>query len=311
MTQSIEQQKRRIIIASRIAIIATIMIAILIPSAYASKDNGNVIAWIETITEGPFEAIYSTLHGNSIYASVTSADYINDHFAGAYNVLKIIALTWALIIATVRLFQNIEDGKDPVESTFKVLIEILVVGLILINVDAIVDIVIKIGNIIVEAFTVTAYNVPNGVTPEEMLDIVFKATSGGWTWRIEAYGILILPYACTAIIKVVAQFLIIQIVLEIGIRKIFLPLAIAEIYQEGLRSPGVRYLKRLISVFIKLAVCIAVTMVLQTVTATLISGQLQPGEKHVMDYLMSCVLVNFTAVGLMFKGSEIANDVLG
>lgn len=310
MTQSIESQKRRIIIASRIAIIATIVIAILIPSAYAIEDNGIVMAWITSITEGPFDAIYSTLNGNSMYASVTDSNYINDNFAGAYNVLKIIALTWALIIATVRLFQNIEDGKDPVESTFKVLIEILVVGLVIINVDAIVDIVVQIGNIIVDSFTATAYNAPNGVTPDQMLQIVFKATNGGWTWRLQAMAVLILPFACTAIIKVVAQFLIIQIVLEIGLRKIFLPLAIAEIYQEGLRSPGVRYLKRLISVFIKLAVCIAVTMVIQTVTATLI-GQLGTDEKGVMDYLMTCVLVNFTAVGLMFKGSEIANDVLG
>lgn len=317
MVLTIEQKKERIIRLSRILIVMIIALTMLMPIAQAKKDNSGPKAWVIQIQSGVFDAINETLNGKgdkdtTIYQLVSSEDYVNHNFGDAYKVLKVIGTVWAMAIAMMKLIQCVEKGQDPMETVFKTLIEIAIVGLIIINLNTIVDIVTGLGKEIVGALKPDDGGAVSTLTPEDILRALDGDgnSEGGVIWAFKMYVFLLVPWLATWVTIVVAKFVIIQIVLEIALRKLFMPLAIADIYQEGLRSPGMRYLKRLLAVYLKLAICIAVTLIVKNLTGYII-GNLENSVGGAISYLFSLVTLNFTAVGTMFKASEVANDVVG
>lgn len=99
----------------------------------------------------------------------------------------------------------------------------------------------------------------------------------------------------------------IQVILEMGIRRITAPLAVTDIYQEGLRSPGARYLKRYFSAFMKLTI-IAILAFVPTMIQQNIVGMAGTSP---MIYVLLTTAINFSTIGMMFKCGEIANEVVG
>ncbi len=108
--------------------------------------------------------------------------------------------------------------------------------------------------------------------------------------------------------QIAAKFLALQILIEIGLRRFFAPLAVADVYAEGLRSPGVRYFKKYLAVFLKLAVALLACKIGTKLT------EMIPTVDSVADgfsFVFDVLVINFTVIGMMFKGGEIANDVMG
>lgn len=322
MTLTLDRQKEKIMFASRIIILFIICSALFIPIASAGKDNSIPWGMVEQILTGPAKDITDTLNskadGVSLYRYVSSETFINDKFSDIYKILKGLGFLWAFGIAFMNMLNGIEQGQDPIEQVFKALVELAVVGIILLNLNKVINLVCELGAYVVD--TIMSSDVLLSDQSASISDILIGIDggagkgedTGGIGWFLKEIVLLFLPWAATAIISILGKFVIIQIVIEIAIRKIFVPLAVADIYKEGLRSPGMRYLKRLFAVYIKLAVCCIVTIVVNVLTVCLLSSDSPVnGVSATLSYLFSVVTINFTAVGLMFKGSEIANDIVG
>lgn len=310
MTISLENKKKRIILASRILIILTVVSIFLLPAANASPDNKKLKSMVEDITTGPLESALAIVNG-PLYTEVTSETFVNTNFANVYTILQILGVCTALIIAFFRLFKNLEEGKDPAENTIKMLIEVALVSLVIINASAILELVNKMGSLLINSFSPTTISTSNpgaGLSTEEFIAAIDGngKTKGGFTWELDLRLQLIFPWIGAKIAQLLTRFIVIQIIIEIGLRKIFIPLAIADIYGEGLRSPGFRYIKRLFAVYIKLAIALTVMVLSSTLAGILIGGM--PNN---LDKLFMIVLIYFTCASLMMKGSELANDITG
>ena len=121
-----------------------------------------------------------------------------------------------------------------------------------------------------------------------------------------------LPSMLVGVAGFVASGLVcIQVMLEIIVRRIFAPVAIIDIYQEGLRSPGARYLKKYLATFFKLMIIAIIGLSIPSILGNVVSMAASDGAGGTMLFLLLTAAVSFSGIGMMFKGGEIANDVLG
>lgn len=335
------------------ALILSAFIIFSIPMAdaattYGLADIQDLVSKIDNLMTGPYQIIYDTLNGTGIYANfynfIINDDGITAHSTGfdstygigmatgAYQSLCVLGILLAVAFAMIRLFQNLERGADPMESIFKILIEICIVSMIMINVDAIMKWICRLGTYICELLndSVTStsasinsidivFNLGGLKTPTEcgglaialkQLEDVDVPLLGIYFWKMGIKNDLLIPELCTIVCKIIAQFVVIQLMFELGIRKLFAPFAIADIYGEGLRSPGMRYMKKYLEVFIKMAICLMVSVLGGSLMTMAAAGFTDPNVGF-METMFAIIATEFTCMGVMLKAGEYANDIVG
>ena len=230
-----------------------------------------------------------------------------------FTTFKAIAGLWCMAVALARLIQNIDKGIDPFEAIFKTLVELAIVGIFIMYLERILGIICGIGleiiKIIVNGGSEGEFA---GTDPasdpaaiEKFLEKLIGDPTGTMGWRLEVCIMLFFPWLLSWLVKIAARVAVYQILIEIGIRRLFTPLAIGDIYQEGLRSPGVRYLKKILAAFLKLAVCVVIGSF-----AGALSMAVMVGETGI-SYCFSMIIVNLTCVVGMLKAGEYTNDIVG
>lgn len=103
-------------------------------------------------------------------------------------------------------------------------------------------------------------------------------------------------------------------------RIFFAPIAVVQIFEEGTRSAGIRYIKRLAADCITMAVMVVILSVVSALTATVVGDTLgnasmtidNIGSEFVTWGNMAKILVpEITAVGGMAGAAKLAHDVVG
>ncbi|MCM1236472.1 MAG: hypothetical protein NC489_40855 [Ruminococcus flavefaciens] len=117
---------------------------------------------------------------------------------------------------------------------------------------------------------------------------------------------LILKIAGSAIISFVISLTVYAVAINIGVRFVFTPLAVADLFSERFRSTGFRWLKTLAAASLQGVIVYAIVIVGTQLREILESGALIPGFSPVT----SCI-VNLTMIGMFAKSGGMANDIVG
>ena len=96
------------------------------------------------------------------------------------------------------------------------------------------------------------------------------------------------------------------IAIDIGIRFVFTPIAIADLFSEKFRSTGVRWLKGIMASSLQGVIIYVIVVVGTTLRETLASGAAISGFAPVTG-----LAVNLTMIGLFAKSRAFANDIVG
>lgn len=302
-------KRKQIVNISRILIIMAFVFIILIPTAFAEAEGNLCQTMLDDVQGGLVEDVQRIFsEEDSLYKAMTTSkkksqiQIVNTVF----DSLKVVGVLLSLAIALIHLFEKLERGQDGVESALKCIIEVAFVILVLMNLEKLMGGVVGVGvNLIdtigtvseesVEASRVTLTDICGTEDPQNLK--FFKT-----------FLILCVPWIASVIIKIFVKFIAYSFLIEIGIRRAFAPLACCDIYAEGLRSPGVRYIKRFFAVFVKIMICLVVCSLSSQLCATEADFSTVGG---VMAYLFSVIAINFTAIGVMGKAGEYANDIVG
>ena len=97
--------------------------------------------------------------------------------------------------------------------------------------------------------------------------------------------------------------------ISIIIYGVFLPIPIADVYKDGLNSKGIRYIKKLIALFIQGAIILLVVM-----ASSLLQGSVQQAVNGVASTILGMfynIGLIFVTVMVIFKSQNIANDIVG
>lgn len=274
--------------------------------------------------KGQYGTLYQFATGEAKTVNANGQSYnFNKVFGNFDTVLKILGMGVAIILAFWRFFSMVEKGQDPIESILRLLFEIMIVLLFILNTDKILKLITDLGDLIAQAANTgnsqKKLNLPVkmlkglGITPKKHGSTYYVR---GMSW-FKAVVILFIPWVLSFLVTIGGYFVVFSVLFELMLRRLFTPFAIADIYGEGLRSPGMRYLKKYLAIFIKIAVIFAVCYIIG-VTQAMIVPATEEGIKaffsnmnKTIGFVLMVIALNFTGIGVMLKGGEIANDIVG
>ncbi len=254
--------------------------------------------------------------------SVTTADEFVRNLSSAGSVaIKTIAIIWFIIRLTSMALQKILDGHDAVEGWLMTAIKASIGIAVILKADQLVSALFYLIFCAGNQFTTSgvgkeswvivkddsAYNLFNAVTKGATLNGSTDPTASFglhlWTY-IPATLELMFPNLIAGVVKLATNFIIWQILIELGLRRLFLPIPIMDTYQEGIRSPGVRYIKKMLALVFRFILIACISLI---VAKFMEIPSVKDGN---VDVTLS-VLGGVTSLGLMFKTGEIANDIIG
>ena len=234
----------------------------------------------------------------------------------SYQIFCIIASFWCIAVAMGNYFKNIQQGKDPLDSILQIILEIGIVGILIINMPSILSVIVGLGK---EIFTATGGVLGAGEAAElddeaceEILEIMTGARTGHFFWNCQAIIQLILPFTVSFVTQVVAVVMYIGLCFEIFLTRFFVPFAITDIYQEGLRSPGFRYLKKYFGRYVRLSCIFVILQISNYLFCKNMSSFFEGGSTlKVMTNIAAVVALQVAVILTMSKTGEIINDSLG
>lgn len=294
-------------------------------------ENGGILSVIQMyLTDSmPENSVFYNMGGDEDNASFTG-NGISEDFKVACNFLVIMGSGWMIIIAMTRMFTSLEQGKDPQEVAYKAILEVCIAGIIILELPSVITWMQELGNAALHSFL-------QGLTGEadykECCDAARKmlvamdedikdwgdVEDKGWAsrvwwdfWMCRKFDIInILCWFC----ELVMQVIVLSYFAEFGIRKIFSPLAIADIYSEGMRSSGMRFLKKTFAVYLKIGICMlsaGIGYKIMKLSVTSVSVLALSGEEiNFATILVTMLVGTAVAISMMTKGAGIADEALG
>ncbi len=259
-----KKEKLQITVTSYILIAVCFVLIMSFPTVYARQDGtqgwlfaGGASQWGYEIFRKFFaedNAIYNFCIG--IYYPAVKGVVLPgavQAYRTAYELFKIIAFLLAMSVALSRMFQKIERGQDTIQVVLMSLVSICVTGIVIINIDVIIATVAELGRRIVIMFIPPTGGEDGEEFARSLLTMFTGTETGGPFWNWKAQVSLALPGIGNYIAYFSIYVLILSKFMEIAVLRLFAPLAVYDIYDEGFRSQGAAYLKTLFACFISLA----------------------------------------------------------
>lgn len=246
-----------------------------------------------------------------------------DLFQKPFKAMKAVGFMLSISIALSHLAMRIENGQDTPESVLKTLVEIGMTGLIIMNLADILKAIIDLGLLFINWFS------PEGVASSittEQAESFFESWTGNKTgsllWRSELDQMLASNGSMmNKLVDFGSGTILYATTLEIIIRQIFAPLAVADVYQDGFRSSGARYLKGLFACLLKLAICGFIMMVfieldsLQITSKVMQTLQEQMNADNAMGSFKlttaAILILKGSMTMLMFQSGQLAKEIVG
>lgn len=297
----------------------------IIPSANAGSISDFPQYMLDTVNKGVAKTIQDSLSptktdgtSNDFYklmvgkwdSSSNTLSGISKGISVVMTATMSVAMLSVLIITMVRLFQELDKGADVKESVYKSFVTMFLTGFVVLNLGDFLAVIVNIGEWLIGVLTSLATDTSDiGIT---LKDLTGK-DKGGIIWWIQSFAILIIPWLFSLIMTVVAKFMSFSILIELGIRKAFAPFAVVDIYSEGMRSPGVRYLKRYLASFLKIVIALLVSFICTELMKTTMTNNLVDNTSigSILNYIFETFAINLTILGIITKSGEFTNDIVG
>lgn len=241
-----------------------------------------------------------------------------DFVSGLETALKGIAMFIIMYHLILSMVKELERGEMTMESWLRILIAFVIPCVCIMEYDRVMKAIGNLGIWLQDSLNhnatvdLAATKAPGGVEPAEWK---------GWTkigeylsgtlkymWAYAKGTILFIPYA-------IVNFLIILAILngvmsnyiEVVLRHLFLPFAIANISYEGVRSSGLRYIKKYLGCYIKIGCIMVIVDVVLYVYLQLRTLEASSAFHKTMFFVL---LYPVTKQALQM-GNEIITDAIG
>ena len=295
------------------------------------------IARLQTIVDSltTIEGEYITTAGNATFTLAGSQNTWS--FARTFSAItrmgKLVAAFWMIGLAIYSYLQESQRENASKDLLYKLMLKIAVSSIIVAVSDYLVTAILILGNhaasymvFSLQGLSLTgdssaaqqslvfdnwrqlclrlgnvSYNTTDNLI-EKVNDMPFKS-------NLEVTMSAVIPAATIIIIDVVTKFVLIQYVLELGIRRALFPFSLADIAQEGLRSRGVMWIKSLFAVFLKITVCAIVGALSRQIGVIMMASG--SGAGHAFTFCINQAIVSFTCLGTLLKAGGYVDKLLG
>lgn len=246
---------------------------------------------------------------------------------GILNTLYELVLPAGLMMMVVYYLSSLSEesvsGRDfSLEKFLFGLLKVILAMIIVSNGTKVIDFAISFGNSFVDliwsGFGLGIANPGTATTAiTENTDLIEAIDEMGVMGQI----VVILPALIIWLLRIVANSLLkLQAytrLFELIFRVVIFPLGVADLISDGMRSSGVRYVKKLLAAFVNGSVMLLAVLVMGTVSLDIIVGNVSGSTNigaDVIGFIASMfdgLLIPFAAVGAMGLAKTVVNDAFG
>lgn len=183
------------------------------------------------------------------------------------------------------------------------------------NSGALITIIQELGQDVMNGVTLSAAQAADVETKAKtMLDGIFIKPNGSRIGTLASVAIYIrmLPVILAGKVAVVAAKVVsFTLLIEEGICRVFLPIAVSNICGEGLRSPGGRFVKIYFAVYIRMAMVILIANFMGSFCIDAFNSLNGSDVTTVADSLINAVGVMWAGIAIMMRTNELGNAIAG
>ena len=281
----------------------------------------------------PTEAIYNKcvdaindIYGGGMVEQTRPWLEVNDtgYFSGIWSfiqagcdVFMVIGVILTLIYLIINLSEKSITQGVTMESFMKCFIEFILALVLIMNSFHIIEFASSLGSGVLDDIgniAQAAAGSDTGVASSLMAEVdeinTEQSGIGKFLSLLIIYlGQLMIPQLLANIGKALVVVACMSRGISIIIYGVFLPIPIADVYKDGLNSKGIRYIKKLIALFIQGAIILLVVM-----ASSLLQGSVQQAVNGVASTILGMfynIGLIFVTVMVIFKSQNIANDIVG
>lgn len=339
ITKNIKIKKTKINILTAIAIVLAFAFIFIIPSSYAIFDKKvtDNVEDLKEIFNGTSGVITATVIGSgdedstgyhAIYQAIADPDNGDNTIGGQDGLTINQIVTWTsvgiaalsiiacIVTLATRAAEQIDKGQDQDRAFINAFIWVVISSLIIVNISPIITMVMRLGTALVALIAGNGSEAQQQGVDDAVLrvlkiiysdDGITTSSTTGYVAYITAKSQILVPSILNKLIIIATKFAILSAIIEIGIRRIFAPVAVADIVSEGARSPGIRYLKKFLATYLK----IGVMVIISELAGVVLSAVMTANNTNPLYLLIDVVAVNLTSIGMIFKCGEYVNEALG
>lgn len=228
------------------------------------------------------------------------------------QIMKVFGIGLVMFILAQRFIEAAHAGKNITDTLTKIGIQFFLTVLIIMLADKLIEVMSQWATLMSSNLTSIALGqdgASNGLS-------LLKDSGGKYTHpllgdtdvtklsgKISGVFNLVVPYLLTFLVNIATYVLCFSVLIELMIRKIFVPFALGNCMMDGVNSKGVQYLKKYFACALRSGLMVMICLI----TAYLMSI----AYKNNIDHLTIIVIaMKFTSVGLMLKAGEWCNELV-
>lgn len=250
----------------------------------------------------------------------------------------------AIVLVVIYLFGNLikelQHGEGGMEVWARCFITLSIGVFFVFNYTLVVRIIEGIGKFLLDEFIKDAPNQSASLynwlagdaasgSPFYVDDLVQNAQSSGGLLGQAADNIknmaeellysahVYLMYAVVAVVFLLmeiplmgARIVLLTILIEMVVRRLFFPMAMASVCSEGLRSPGIAYIKKYLALYVRLAMCIIIAILCDALVGELTKFTALDLTSGLLR--SACIFVVYTTCTKIYANtSALAGSILG
>lgn len=302
LVEESEREKKRIVLTSFIAILLAAISFLLIKTVWANALSGTLENMADECRGNLTSVILDMFFGDN---GTTFLQSMLDAGSVIVSVLKGVGMGIVLVIIYMEIIQAVQRGQDCMDMWLKLFIKIAVSVLVIVYIDDILSAIDQLGTYIGTLIQEAIANPDDtdAITRDQLIEAICGDSSPGLIKTLGGIFQLFLPWVMQKLVVLAAKIASYSILIEIAIRRAFVPIAVAEIAGEGMRSPGIRYLKRYLALYIRIAIMVVIAYA---------GGQLFAcAAVDGTAWLWDALAINYACVTLMGMTGNFANDIVG
>lgn len=250
----------------------------------------------------------------------------------AIGIFKGLAASLVILFFLIELLNEAQKDFVTFERLTVMLVRLLAVTVLIMNLEMIVSGLEELSVLIFNAVKDLARNSSNSFeifgenaatgyryseVEKDMKDALGKA---GIKQALMVVLQLLIPWLISRLCYVVAYVIAVGRSIELIVRAIFSPIGVANLFEDGTRSSGFRYLKKFAACALQLGAIAVILYAANALCNSLISslseGYMTITKDNLLDVLGSTALWSMSAIqlaviGITLKAQSICNDILG
>lgn len=270
---------------------------------------------------------------NEFFRGVKPRIENDKHINMTETAIMAVAMILVLIYSSIALFKELQRGDGGIDMWAKCFIVVTLSIVCVVNYQSIIGVAEGLGDYVMKEFLKIKDASSSGSALKEWISggadsgspfyiagdledvgfMDFGDLFGNIFFTIKVWLMMFLLVIVLILMEIPlmsARIVLLTILIEIIVRKVFFPMAMASVCTGGMRSPGVAYIKKLLALYIRVAICILVAIICDVIVGNLMKYTQLDLLSGIMRSV--CIFVIFSTCTKIFANtSSLANSIVG